>query len=146
MKRWEEHATVHAPPSEVFAYISDFERHGEWSHHGLTASKVGNGPIGVGTKYQTVAKQFGTQKEESTITQYEPGRKFCWDSVGGLGKAHHQFALIGDEAGHGTALSKSVELIEPSFLAKVMGWRLNKDIPKSLQSDVEKIKAALEKK
>ena len=31
MKRWEEITTIQAPASTVYAYVSDFARHGEWS-------------------------------------------------------------------------------------------------------------------
>ena len=49
-----------------------------------------------------------------------------------------------DEGGS-TTLVKGAEMVQPSFLARVMTWRLGRDIPKSLQSDVENIKANLER-
>jgi hypothetical protein len=71
-----------------------------------------------------------------------PGSAFGWDSVGGLGKAHHRFTV--SEDGGSTTLVKSAEIAQPSFLAKVMSWRLRRDIPSSLRNDLAKIKAQLE--
>jgi hypothetical protein len=58
MKRWEKSITVNAPIDNVFAYVSDFSRHGEWSVHDLQISREGSGPVGIGATFSTVAKQF----------------------------------------------------------------------------------------
>jgi len=142
MKRYESQITITAPAERVFGYVSDFSKHGEWSGHGLQVTKVGDGPVGVGTVYSTTAKQFGTQKEQSTITDIEPGKAFGWDSTGALGRVHHEFTL--SQTGSSTTLTKSATFVEPSFLAKATGWKLSKDVPKSLDSDLAKIKATLE--
>ncbi len=141
-KRYEEHISISAPADAVYAYVSDFSKHGEWSGHGLQVTKEGDGPAGVGSTYSTVAKQFGTQREKSTITEMTTGRAFGWDSTGALGRVHHQFTIASD--GGSTVLTKSADFVEPSFLAKITGWRLSKDMPKALQADLEKIKAKLE--
>jgi hypothetical protein len=71
-----------------------------------------------------------------------PGKAFAWDSVGALGRAHHSFSLA--EQDGGTVVRKSAEIVQPKFLAKVTSWRLSKDIPKALTSDLAKIKTKLE--
>jgi hypothetical protein len=35
-------------------------------------------------------------------------------------------------------------MVEPTFLAKITSWKLSRDIPKSLHSDLAKIKAHVE--
>jgi uncharacterized membrane protein len=142
MKRWEESTTIQAPASTVYAYVSDFARHGEWSGHGLTATKDGEGPAAVGSTFSTVAKQFGTQREHSTITDMVPGATFAWDSVGALGRVHHWFSLAED--GGATRVRKGAELVKPSVLARVTSFRISKDVPANLRKDLERIKAKLE--
>jgi uncharacterized membrane protein len=142
MKRFEESTAIQAPASRVYDYVSDFSRHGEWSGHGLEVSRDADGPVAVGTTYSTTAKQFGTQKEHSTITELTPGKRFAWDSTGSLGLVHHWFAM--SEDGGSTTLAKGAEFAEPSFLARMMGWRLSNDVPKSFRSDLANIKARLE--
>jgi uncharacterized membrane protein len=142
MKRFEDEISIHAPASRVFAYVADFTRHGEWAGHGLEVTKSGDGPVAVGTTFSTTAKQFGTQREQSTITELTPDKTFAWDSTGALGRAHHWFSL--SDEGDSATLSKGAEMVDPSFLAKVTSWKLSKDIPKGIHSDLANIKARLE--
>lgn len=145
MRRYEEQIIIAAPASRVFDYVSDFARHGEWSGHGLQVTKDTNEPVAVGSRYSTVAKQFGTQREHSTVTEFEPGSAFGWDSTGALGRVHHRFTMTGSDGTDGsTTLTKSAEFVEPTFLARLTGWRLSRDVPKALRDDLAKIKAHLE--
>ena len=142
MKRFEETIEVKAPANSVYDYVSDFGRHGEWAGHGLQVTKDSEGPIAVGSKFSTTAKQFGTQREQSTITDLTPGKEVAWDSTGALGRVHHWFSL--SEDGGSTTLAKGAEFVQPSFLAKVTSWKISGDIPKSLKSDLQNIKSRVE--
>jgi hypothetical protein len=142
MKRFEDRISIGAPAGRVFDYVSDFTRHGEWAGHGLEVMKSTDGPVAVGSMFSTTAKQFGTQREQSTITELTPGRKFAWDSTGALGRVHHWFSV--SEEGASTTLSKGAEMVDPTLLAKLTGWKLSRDIPKGIHSDLVNIKAHLE--
>jgi hypothetical protein len=98
--------------------------------------------VAVGTTFSTTAKQFGTQREQSMITELTPDRSFAWDSTGALGRVHHWFSLTED--GGSTTLTKGAEMIDPTFLAKITGWKLSRDIPKGIHSDLANIKARIE--
>ena len=142
MKRWEESITIKAPADKVFAYVSDFARHGEWAGNHLQVSRADDGPVIVGTVFSTEAKQFGTQREESTIPEMTDSKEFGWMSVGALGSTHHLFSLR-EDAGT-TVLTKSAEFVELTTLAKITMFKLSRDIPKGLRSDLAKIKATVE--
>ncbi len=142
MKRFEDRISIGAPAGRVFDYVSDFTRHGEWAGHGLEVMKSTDGPVAVGSTFSTTAKQFGTQREQSTITELTPGRKFAWDSTGALGRVHHWFSV--SEEGASTTLSKGAEMVDPTLLAKLTGWKLSRDIPNGIHSDLVNIKAHLE--
>ena len=142
MKRFEDRITIAAPAGKVFDYVSDFTRHGEWSGHGLAVTREGDGPVAVGTTFSTQAKQFGSQREKSTITELTPGSMFGWDSTGALGRVHHWFGM--EEESGSTVLTKGMEVAQPSFLAKMMGWRISRDAPKNLAKDLAKIKSTME--
>jgi hypothetical protein len=126
----------------VYEYVSDFAKHGEWSANGLKVTPTADGPAAVGTAFSTEAKQFGTQRETSTITDMNPGSLFGWDSTGALGTVHHWFSI--SEDGGSSTVTKGFELTKPSFLAKFFGWRIKRDAPRNLRADLEKIKATLE--
>jgi uncharacterized membrane protein len=142
VKRYEDRISIDAPAGQVYDYVADFTRHGEWGGHGLEVTKSTEGPVAVGSSFSTTAKLFGTQREESTITELSPGSAFAWESTGVLGRARHRFSLAGD--GESTTLTKSAEIVEPTFLAKLTSWKLSRDIPKGLHSDLANIKALLE--
>ena len=126
----------------MYDYVADFARHGEWAGNDLQVTPSTVGPVAVGSVFSTTAKQFGTQREQSTITEVSPGSAFAWESKGALGLARHRFSLSGD--GVSTTLTKSAEIVEPTTLAKFTSWKLSKDIPKGLHSDLANIKAHLE--
>ena len=142
MKRYEDRISIDAPADQVYDYVADFSRHADWSGNGLQVTKSTEGPVAVGSTFSTTAKQFGTQREQSTITELSPGSAFAWESTGALGRARHRFSLAGD--GGTTTLTKSAEIVEPTFLAKLTSWKLSRDIPKGLHSDLANIKAHLE--
>ena len=142
MKAFEARTKVSAPVQTVFGYVSDFTKHGEWAGHGLQVTKDSDGPVAIGSTFSTVAKQFGTQREHSTVTELEPGGVFGWDSKGALGTVHHRFTMAAADGG--TTLTKSAEFLDRSFLAKVTSWKISRDVPAGLEADVEKIRARLE--
>ena len=142
MKRFEDRISIRAPAGRVFDYVADFTRHGEWAGHGLEVTKSTEDPAAVGTTFSTTAKQFGTQREQSTITELTPGRTFAWDSTGALGRVHHWFSL--SEDGESSTLSKGAEMVDPTFLAKITSWKLSRDIPRGIHSDLANIKARVE--
>lgn len=142
MDRFEESITIAVPADRVYDYVADMTTHEDWSGNGLKVTKSSEGPVKVGTVYATTAKQFGTQREHSTVTEMTPGRAFAWDSTGALGRAHHSFALSGDAGS--TAVTKSAQIVEPTFLAKATSWKTSKDIPAGLRRDLTRIKTRLE--
>lgn len=142
MKRYEDRISIDAPAGQVFDYVADFPRHAEWSGNDLQVTPASEGPVAVGSTFSTTAKLFGTQREQSTVTELAPGSAFGWDSTGALGRARHRFSLAGD--GGSTTLTKSAEIVEPTFLAKLTSWKLSRDIPKGLHRDLANIKSHLE--
>jgi uncharacterized membrane protein len=142
VKGYEDRISIDAPAGQVFDYVADFPRHSEWSGDGLEVTKTTEGPVAVGSVFSTTAKQFGTQREQSTVTELSPASAFAWESRGALGLARHRFTVAAD--GAATTLTKSAEIVEPTFLAKATSWKLSKDIPKNLHRDLTNIKAKLE--
>lgn len=73
---------VDQPLGRVFAVLSDIERRPEWSSAPVERTKITEGPIGVGTRYQAVDKVSGRRLEFiQEITGYEPNRLLIesWD-------------------------------------------------------------------
>jgi hypothetical protein len=133
---------INATPQQVFDYVSQLTRHSEWAQHDLTVEQTSQGPAGVGSTYASVAHQFGTQKETQTVTEYNPPSVFAFEARGSLGTARHVFDIR--PSGSGSSVTKSMELIKPSFMARVMTPMISRQTRSSLTSDLDRIKAHLE--
>ena len=142
MAVFSQETTINRSLEDVFAYVSDMTKHGEWGGHNLEVKQTSNGSIGVGATFASTAQQFGTQRETQTIVDYSPGKRFAFEAKGGLGLARHVFDLTPD--GGGTRVSKSMELTKPSFLARLMSMKIKGDQAKALPQDLQRIKQKLE--
>ena len=133
---------INAAPQQVFDYVSDLRKHPEWAQHGLEVTQTSPGPIQAGATFSSVAHQFGTQRETQVVTEYAPDTRFAFEATGSLGIARHIFALTPD--GAVTRVTKSMQLIKPSLMARVMGPMISSQQRKALAVDLERIKAKLE--
>jgi hypothetical protein len=76
---------VEADPSTAWALISDIQRHGEWSPQEFEATKLDNGPIGVGTRYRTAGRK-GVRKgvlrsTDVVVTDFVPTTTFGFEAT-----------------------------------------------------------------
>ena len=76
--------TINRPVEDVFAVMSNVEDNPKWSSAALEAKQTSAGPIGVGTTAHFVGKFIGRRIEsDSVVTEFEPNRKFTWESKSG---------------------------------------------------------------
>src|SRR5581483_8481771 len=72
------------PPEEVFAYIDDLSRHGEWQGQIVSVEVLTEGPTRVGTRAADVRRvPGGKQKITYEITEHDPPRKASFRGVDG---------------------------------------------------------------
>src|SRR5690349_721290 len=67
-------------PQEVFGFLADASREGEWNETVITIAKVSDGPVGQGTRFSGTYKRIGTL--DSTITTYDRPRQLGFHSEG----------------------------------------------------------------
>jgi uncharacterized protein YndB with AHSA1/START domain len=71
-------------PEDVFAYLDQHERHGEWQSQIVSAKVEGAGPVGVGTRVSEVRKVGGREQDTSyEITEHDPPRRSSFRGVAG---------------------------------------------------------------
>jgi hypothetical protein len=72
-------------PEEVFAYLDDLARHGEWQPQILRVERVEPaGPTHVGTRATEVRKIAGREQSMTyEITEHDPPRRFAFRGVDG---------------------------------------------------------------
>jgi uncharacterized membrane protein len=101
-------------PADVFAYLDELERHGEWQSQIVSTSRETQGPVGVGTRATDVRQvPGGKQSVTYEITEHDPPRRVAFKGVNGpvrpvgsvtvepVGDASSRVTLELDLQGHG---------------------------------------------
>ena len=71
-------------PDDVFAYLDDLERHGEWQSAIVSSKRETDGPTAVGTRATDVRRVPGrTQSFTYEITEHDPPHKVTFRGVNG---------------------------------------------------------------
>ena len=134
---------INASPERVFGYVSDLERHTEWSHCS-EIRKTSDGPVAVGTTYASTGKNLGmTANEEVEVTAYQPNQRFAWRTDAAMGMQFHWSFQLQPQDG-GTLL---IERLDPpgGLRATVIGKLFaNRTTRKVVPEGLAKIKEKLE--
>lgn len=69
---------------DVFAYLDELERHGEWQESIVSARKQSEGPPAVGTRVAETRKVGGREQTMTyEITEHDPPRSFAFRILDG---------------------------------------------------------------
>ncbi len=133
---------ISASPEEVFAYLSDLEKHPEWSHC-MEIQRTSEGPVGVGATYQSKGKNFGiTANETVEVTEHRPSQRFAWRTTGAMGmKFGWSFEMQPQEGG--TLLSQRFEP-PAGFVGSLINTLTGSSTRKALEEGLANIKEKLE--
>lgn len=96
---------IQAPIEAVYEYVSDFPRHVEWNYQPTKMTKVTDGPVGVGSVFQTIERlpidtpwimkrlaplvgmlMGSAGYTEAKITALDPDRRVAWEAKAPLKK------------------------------------------------------------
>jgi hypothetical protein len=130
---------IDAPPSRVWAVMSDIERWPEWTASMSSIQQTSDGPLGVGSTARVTQPRLAPAN--FVVTRWEPGRGFDWTTkniaVGAIGRH-----LI-EAAAHGSRVTLSVEFSGP------LAWlvaRLYGDLTRRyVQTEADGLKARSER-
>ena len=132
-------------PSDVFAYLDDLSRHGEWQEQIVSAEPLGDGPTRVGTR-STEQRRMGRRVQEVTyeVTEHDPPRAVAFRGVDGpvrvVGRAtiepvgdgsNSRVSLVLDFEGHGIG----------KLLAPLARSQARKQVPKDQQRLKERLES-----
>ncbi|MGB9112494.1 MAG: SRPBCC family protein [Acidimicrobiales bacterium] len=71
-------------PADVFAYLDQLERHGEWESQIISSTRDTDGPTRVGTRGTDVRKVPGGKQSVSyEITEHDPPRRASFKGTNG---------------------------------------------------------------
>ena len=76
MSEIKESVEINRPPNDVFAYLDDVERHGEWQEDIVNVERVTEGPTRQGTHVkETRHVPGGNRSMTYEVTEHDPPRK-----------------------------------------------------------------------
>ncbi len=104
----QQEVSIDASAERVFAYLGDFNRHGEWVDHELSIEPSSAGPLGPGTTFRLASPRFGRAQVSSlTVIEFLPNERIVFETDGDDGMFRHSF-LLREEDGK-THLTKIAE-------------------------------------
>ena len=97
---------INAKPDDVFAYVSDLSKHGDWADNPLEITAVDDSEIAVGKRYRSTAEFRGnTITGDQTITEYDAPRMFSFHVEDTTSKHDHIFTFT--PQGEGTLMERT---------------------------------------
>ncbi len=142
MAQMEISTTIKRPVEDVWAVISNVENNPKWSSAALEAKQTSPGPIGVGTTARFVGKFLGRRIEsESVVTEFEPNRKYSFESKSG------PFPIKGsntvEQIEGGTRVTAAFD-VEPGGFFKLAEPLVMSMAKRQLQGDLDNLKDLME--
>lgn len=93
--------SIDAKPEDVYAYVADLTKHGEWSEN-LKVESVSGGAVGVGSEYRSTGRMMGREIENHVrVVEYEPPTRFSFTADDGKTEFRQEFTF---SSGNGGAL------------------------------------------
>ena len=142
MTKFVKEIIINATPDEVFAYVADLPKHPDWASHNLEVTQTSSDADGAGSTFTSTGHQMGTHQDNLTVSEYAPGKRFAFESIGDAGTTSHAFDVAAVDGG--TRLTKSFEIVRPSMMTRLAMPVLMLAGPKGLTADLTKIKNRLE--
>lgn len=136
---------INRRPEDVFAYLDQLERHGEWQSEIVTTSVETDGPVRVGTRVHEVRKLGGREQDTSyEVTEHDPPRKTSFRGV--VGQVRPEGTVMVEPVGDGSVARVSVrfDLVGHGLGGKLMAPLARMQARKSIIRSQEQLKTKLE--
>lgn len=134
-------------PEEVFAYLDDLSRHGEWQGQIVSVQVETDGPTRVGTKVRET-RRIGGREQAMTyeVTEHDPPRSFGFRVLDGPVRpvGHGTVEPVGD----GSRSRVTIELdmqghgLGGKVLAPLATAQARKQVPKDQQRLKERLESS----
>ena len=135
---------IERPVEQVFAYLDDLSRHGEWQEQIVSVRIETPGPTRVGTRAVEVRRVGGRQQRMSyEITEHEPPRVFAFRGLDGPLRPVGRGTL--ESAGAGSSvLTVAFDFEIHGLLGRLLLPLARREARKQIPKDQLRLKARLE--
>jgi uncharacterized membrane protein len=131
-------------PEEVFAYLDQLERHGEWQSQIVSARVETEGPVGVGTRVKEIRRIGGREQDTSyEITEHDAPRRSSFRGV--VGPIRPVGTVTIEPVGDGSSSRVTVEFdLVGQGMGKLLASVARMQARKTIGESQEQLKAKLE--
>ncbi|HKP19241.1 MAG TPA: SRPBCC family protein [Gaiellaceae bacterium] len=131
------------PPEEVFAYIDDLSRHGEWQEQIQQVTVLTDGPTKVGSRARDRRKVPGGEQEITyEITAHDPPRSASFRGVDGPVRPLGTVQV--EPSGGGSRVTIELDFQGHGLGGKVLLPLVRSQARKQVPRDQQKLKERLE--
>lgn len=134
MPRWEHHIEIEAPPARVWNVLADVGKWPEWTDSILSVEDVSPEFALGGT---AVVHARGTPKSKYTVTRWEPGVGFDWETKARGARAIAGHWIAGAGEGH-SSVTLAVEL--PGLMAALFKPFIGRGIKENIRTEAAGLK------
>ena len=136
--------TIAAPREKVARYVIDHRNDPVWIGGISESELLGEPPIAIGSRVRRAASFMGKRIEYvNEVTRLDEGKTLEMRSVKSPFPMIVTYAF--EDAGHGTRTSVRVQG-DPSALYRLAGPLLSRQVRRSVQGDLERLKEILEQR
>jgi carbon monoxide dehydrogenase subunit G len=133
---------VNRPMDDVFAYLSDPQKHAEWVGPVVSDSNQSEGATHEGTTFHEDGKLLGRRVGSNwTVTKYDPPH--AYEQEAKIGKAHMRVAFTLTAEGEGTRIDQVTEG-ETGGLFRLADSVVARVLKNQQQADLDNVKLILE--
>jgi uncharacterized protein YndB with AHSA1/START domain len=136
--------TIAKPPEQVFAYVADVSKHGEWSPKPFRVEDL-SGPVAKGTTFTSYGQIPGDKnhRNDVEVTECDPPSRFALRSAE---KDQHFFNTFEISAeGAGSKLVRTMDMPVPGGFLGVVFPMFVPLIRRDVQKGLNNLKANVEK-
>jgi len=135
---------INRSPDDVFAYVEDLTRHGEWQEGIVSVTLQTDGPTHVGTRAVEVRRIGGREQTQTyEITEHDPPRRFGFRGVDGSIRAVGGGTVEPLDGGARSRLTLDIDF-EGHGMGKLMLPMVRREAGKQIAKDQQKLKQQLE--
>lgn len=131
-------------PEDVFTYLDQLDRHGEWQTQILEVTNISDGPVGVGTRATEKRKVPGGSREMTyEITEHDPPRRSAFRGTNGPVRPEGVVTIEPLDDGKRSRVTIEFDL-KGHGIGVLLAPLARRDARKSIPKDQAALKAKLE--
>jgi uncharacterized membrane protein len=136
---------INRRPEDVFAYLDDVKRHGEWQSQIVDVQPQDDGPLRVGSRVKETRRVPGGDRTMTyEITERDPPRKSSFRVLDGPVRAAGTISIEPIDDGSRSRLTISIDFKGHGLGGKVLLPVAKTQARKQIPKDQAKMKALLE--